>query len=331
MLQCIQVLREVRVLILQLISPLPDLAHGSLVLTQLVLEKNELKLGQQASKHRQKTALYLARTAIAAIVLLRPWRRAQAMELALRLTSWLRMEGKDISMLCRSSSRSRTQLSHTARGTQQSARGPLPGLPAPRSPALQDTDLHTSCCLGRSPPGSRSRACRRRTASPSARWSRCTPRCAGHRSPLCTHILPSVITGKGPCHHFVLLPLLHVRDPAAGLTSAAPLAEAPVAGGTLLAAQAADAGQAAALSALHVAAAPHSTDVAVTPLAAGASLEAVVPLLGKSRSVGAPLTKRAGVSAPALSRHAGGPHLAAVAVLACHPSLAEALASLWMA
>lgn len=206
-LQCIQVLREVRVLILQLISPLPDLAHSSLVLTHLVLEKKkELKLGQRASKHRQKPAFYLARTAIAARVLLRPWRRAQAMELALRLTSWLRMEGKDISMLCRSSSRSRTQLSHTARGTQHSARGPLPGLPAPRSPALQYTDLHTSCCLGRWPPGSRSRACRRRTASPSARWSRCTPRCVGHRSPLCTRTLPSVTTGKGPCHHSVLLP-----------------------------------------------------------------------------------------------------------------------------
>lgn len=99
-----------------------------------------------------------------------------------------------------------------------------------------------------------------------------------------------------------------MRNPAAGLTSAAPLAEAPVAGGTLLAAQAADAGQAAALSRLHVAAAPHSTDVAVAPLAAGASLEAVVPLLGRSRSAGAPLTEGRRVPAQALSRHAGDPH-----------------------
>lgn len=99
-----------------------------------------------------------------------------------------------------------------------------------------------------------------------------------------------------------------MRNPAAGLTSAAPLAEAPVARGTLLAAQAADAGQAAALSRLHVAAAPHSTDVAVAPLAAGASLEAVVPLLGKSRSAGAPLTEGRRVPAQAPSRHAGDPH-----------------------
>lgn len=99
-----------------------------------------------------------------------------------------------------------------------------------------------------------------------------------------------------------------MRNPAAGLTSAAPLAEAPVAGGTLLAAQAADAGQAAALSRLHVAAAPHSTDVAVAPLAAGASLEAVVPLLGRSRSVGAPLTEGRRVPAQAPSWHAGDPH-----------------------
>lgn len=52
-LQRIQVLHEVHVLILQLISPLPDLAHSSLVLTHLVLEKKKKKaeirpMGQQA-------------------------------------------------------------------------------------------------------------------------------------------------------------------------------------------------------------------------------------------------------------------------------------------
>lgn len=36
-----------------------------------------------------KVMLSLPHTATVAIVLLRPWRRAQAMELALRLTSWL--------------------------------------------------------------------------------------------------------------------------------------------------------------------------------------------------------------------------------------------------
>lgn len=71
-------------------------------------------------------------------------------------------------------------------------------------------------------------------------------------------------------------------DPA--LTCAAALAEAPVARGTLVAARAADAGQAAALAALHVAAAPHGAHVAVTPPAARASLEAIESLLGKSRT-----------------------------------------------
>lgn len=41
MLQRVQVLREVHVLILQLISPLPDLVHGSQVLTELILEKKK--------------------------------------------------------------------------------------------------------------------------------------------------------------------------------------------------------------------------------------------------------------------------------------------------
>lgn len=77
-----------------------------------------------------------------------------------------------------------------------------------------------------------------------------------------------------------------------GLTCAAALAEAPVARGTVLAAGAADAGQAAALATLHVAAATHGADVAVTPPAAGASLEAVVPLLGKSRTTGTLFSKR---------------------------------------
>ena len=169
-------------------------------------KKKETKLGQQARKHGQKVMLSLPRTATVAIVLLSPWRRAQAMELALRLTSWLRMEGKDISMLCRSSSRSRTQLSHTARGMERSAQGPFPGLPSPLSPGPWDTDLRTSCCLGRLPQGSHTRACRRRTASLSARWSKCTPQCAGCRSPLCTRTLPSLITGKCLWHHFALLP-----------------------------------------------------------------------------------------------------------------------------
>lgn len=86
-----------------------------------------------------------------------------------------------------------------------------------------------------------------------------------------------------------------------GLTRAAALAEAPVARGAVLAAGAADAGQAAALAALCVAAAPHGADVAVTPPAAGASLEAVVPLLRKSRTVGALFSKRAHVP-PSWSR-----------------------------
>lgn len=70
---------------------------------------------------------------MAIMVLLRPWRRAQAMELALRVTSWPRMDGKDISMLCRSSSRSRTQLSHTA-GEHSGQHRPSAGLPSPLSP-----------------------------------------------------------------------------------------------------------------------------------------------------------------------------------------------------
>lgn len=68
------------------------------------------------------------------------------------------------------------------------------------------------------------------------------------------------------------------------LTCAAALAEAPVAWGTLVAAWAADPGQAAALATLHVAAAPHGAHVAVTPPAARAALKAVVSLLGKSRT-----------------------------------------------
>lgn len=205
-LQRVQVLCEVHILILQLISPLPGLVHGSPVLTQLVLEKKESKSGQLAWKHQQKVTLNVPHTATVAMVLLRPCRRAQAIELALRLTSWLRMEGKDISMFCRSSSRSRTQLSHTVKGMEMSARDPIPGLCSPLSLALQGTDLHTSCCLDRSPRGSRTRACTRRTASPSARWSRCTPPCAGRRSRLCTRTLPSLITEKHPWHHFMLLP-----------------------------------------------------------------------------------------------------------------------------
>jgi len=249
-------------------------------------------------------------------------------------------------MLCRSSSRSRTQLSHTARGTGRSARGPFPGLPSPLSPGLQDTDLHTSRCPDRLPLGSRAGAGRRRTASRSARWSRCTPRCGGRRTPLGTRTLTGLITEKRPRHHFVPLPprregkgrfysrcaiaslriyapllgashsaqelsqqpvVFHLPTtqlapvppnprppppcvspgtPGAGLTRAAALAEAPVARGTLLAARAADAGPAAALPGLCVAAAPHSAHVAVAPPAARAPLEAVVPLLGKSRAAG---------------------------------------------
>lgn len=41
MLQRVQVLCETHVLILQLISPLPDPAHGSVVLTELVLGKKK--------------------------------------------------------------------------------------------------------------------------------------------------------------------------------------------------------------------------------------------------------------------------------------------------
>lgn len=73
--------------------------------------------------------------------------------------------------------------------------GPFPRLPSPRSPGPRDTDLHTSRCPGRWPRGSRARACRRRTASRSARWSRCTPPCAGRRSPLGTRTLSRGVTG----------------------------------------------------------------------------------------------------------------------------------------
>lgn len=72
----------------------------------------------------------------------------------------------------------------------------------------------------------------------------------------------------------------------AGLTHAATLAEAPVSRGTLVAAGAADSWQAAALASLCIAAASHCADVAVTPPAARASLEAIVSLLGNSRTVG---------------------------------------------
>lgn len=41
MLQSVQVLCQIHVLILQLISPLPDSAHGSVVLTELVLGKKK--------------------------------------------------------------------------------------------------------------------------------------------------------------------------------------------------------------------------------------------------------------------------------------------------
>lgn len=109
-------------------------------------------------------------------------------------------------MFCRSSSRSRTQLSHTARVMERSAQRPFSWLPLPPSPGLQDTDLHTSCCLGRLPRGSHTHACRHHTASPSVRWSKCIPPCVGRRSPLCTRTLPSLRTGKCPWHHFVLSP-----------------------------------------------------------------------------------------------------------------------------
>lgn len=100
-------------------------------------KRRELQSSQQARTNRQKAAPDLPRTATVAIVLLRLWRRAQAMELALRLSSWLRMEGKDISMLCRSSSRSRTQLSHTAQRMEQSAE------PFARAPLTSFPRIHT--------------------------------------------------------------------------------------------------------------------------------------------------------------------------------------------
>lgn len=56
-LQCIQVLREVRVLILQLISPLPDLAHSSLVLTHLVLEKKKAEIRPMGQQAQAKTSI----------------------------------------------------------------------------------------------------------------------------------------------------------------------------------------------------------------------------------------------------------------------------------
>lgn len=84
--------------------------------------------------------------------------------------------------------------------------GAFPVASLTSSPGLQDTDLHTSCCLGRLPRGSHTHACRRHTASPSVRWSKCIPQCAGRRSPLCTRTLPSLRTGKRPWHHFVLSP-----------------------------------------------------------------------------------------------------------------------------
>lgn len=65
------------------------------------------------------------------------------MELALRVTSWPRMDGKDLSMLCRSSSRSRTQLSHTA-GEHSSQHRPLLGFPPlfPQDSGTQTFTLH---------------------------------------------------------------------------------------------------------------------------------------------------------------------------------------------
>lgn len=93
-----------------------------------------------------------------------------------------------------------TAITH-CKGNRAISTGPFLGFP---SLFPQDTDLHISRCPGHSPQGSHTGACRHRTASQSAHWSKCTPQCAGHRSLLCTHTLPSLITGKWD--HLVLLP-----------------------------------------------------------------------------------------------------------------------------
>lgn len=217
-LQRIQVLCEVYVLILQLISPLPDFVHSSVVLTQLVSN----------SRHSAVETMEAS-----------PGDGA----------------GAEVEQLA-----------------SDGGEGHLNALQI----LQQEQDAAVT------------------HFTPHAVWAVC------HRDLVVVHadvaLLPRQPVGAGA------LPSAWIaRAPSALTLSAAPLAEAPVAWGTLLAARAADAGQAVALACLCVTAAPHGTDITVTPPAARASLEAVVPLL------------------------------AVVAVLPRHSSLAEALAGLWMA
>lgn len=222
-LQRIQVLCEVYVLILQLISPLPDFVHSSVVLTQLVLEKKRAAIKSAGQDKQAKSST-------------RPATHSNSRHSAVETMEASPGDGAgaEVEQLASDGGEGHLNALQILQQEQDAAvthcpeNGTVSRALCQSSPHLlpPDTHLHTSCCLGRLPQGSRSCACRRRIASPSARWSRCTPQCVGRKSPLCTHTLPGSITRKHPCHHFVLLP--HQREGNRWLHSSCAIASLPV-------------------------------------------------------------------------------------------------------
>lgn len=109
---------EAKTVIFKIIRFILDAIDGALIMEPKILKVIYIIyiscLKKLALSYITKVSTYILLTVRLVMVALRPPKRVQAIELRLRLVNWSRTLGRKSAILCKSSRRVTTQLSHAA-------------------------------------------------------------------------------------------------------------------------------------------------------------------------------------------------------------------------